>query len=59
VKKAVYAVLGALLILSATALNRFAGGGVDLVLLMVLGLALLIASADVPTTLKQHSRDGP
>jgi hypothetical protein len=47
-KKALYAALGAALIVVATLLNRIDGGGADLLLLLVLGLALLLASADAP-----------
>ncbi len=48
-KKAIYAVLGVALVIVASVLRTLAGGGIDLVLLVGLGLALIVASADVPT----------
>lgn len=54
-KKTVYAVLGAVLIVVATLVNRVDGGGVDLMLMIAIGVTLLLASADLPT----KSRDGP
>ncbi len=48
-KKSVYAILGVTLVIVASVLRTLTGGSLDLVLLVGLGLALVIASADVPT----------
>jgi len=48
-KKSIYAVLGVTLVIVATVLRTMAGGSLDLMLLVGLGLALIVASADVPT----------
>lgn len=48
VKKSIYAILGGLMILAAALIRSLADGGSELVLLLVLGLMLLIASADLP-----------
>jgi hypothetical protein len=55
VKKSVYCAGGVLLILVATVLGRIDGGGADVALLVGLGLALLIASADIPTKARVRS----
>jgi membrane-bound ClpP family serine protease len=47
-KKSVYALAGAVMIVVATLTRTVAGGGAELLLLIVVGLALLIASADLP-----------
>jgi len=47
-KKITYAICGATLVIVATVLRTIAGGGLDLALLVALGLVLLIASADIP-----------
>ncbi len=48
-KKTTYAVLGVTLVIVATVIRTLAGGSLDLMLLVGLGLALIVASADVPT----------
>jgi hypothetical protein len=56
VKKTAYVLTGSALIVVATLLNRLDGGGADLLLLLALGMALLVASADVPTR-APHRKD--
>ncbi len=48
-KKITYAILGVTLVIVASVLRTMAGGSLDLALLVGLGLALIVASADVPT----------
>lgn len=47
-KKSVYAVVGATLIVIATLTRTFADGGPELFALLILGIVMLIASADLP-----------
>ncbi len=48
-KKVAYVMCGTVLVIVATVLRILAGGGLDLVLLVGLGLVLIVASADVPS----------
>ncbi len=48
-KKSVYAAGGTLMVIVAVLLKTLAGGGPELALLLIVGLALLLASADMPT----------
>ncbi len=48
-KKVVYVLCGVTLVIVATVIRALAGGSLDLMLLVGLGLALIVASADVPT----------
>ncbi len=47
-KKSIYAVCGAAMITIATLTRTFADGGAELLALMIVGLVLMVASADLP-----------
>ncbi len=47
-KKTAYAVSGAAMIVIATLTRSLSDGGLELLALMIVGLLLLIASADLP-----------
>ncbi len=48
-KKSTYAAGGTLMLIVAVLLKTLAGDGPELALLLIVGLALLLASADIPT----------
>lgn len=52
VKKTAYATLGAAMIVVATLARSFGDGGLELLALLLVGLVLLIASADLPQNRK-------
>jgi hypothetical protein len=56
VKKVSYVAAGTLLVVVATLVQRFDGGGADVAGMIVLGVVLLIASVDVPTR-TTHRKD--
>lgn len=51
-KKTAYTVSGAVMIVVATLARSFGDGGLELLALLIVGLVLLIASADLPQTRK-------
>ncbi len=51
-KKSIYAILGAALLVTATLTRTFVDAGLELLVLVVVGLVLLIASADIPQNRK-------
>ena len=51
-KKSVYALCGAVMIVIATLTRSLSDGGLELLALMIVGLILLIASADLPQNRK-------
>lgn len=53
VKKITYATLGAVMILAATLARTFAEAGAELAILLIVGLVLLIASADLPSNTRK------
>lgn len=52
-KKIAYALLGTVMIIIAVLVRSLADGGAELVGLLMLGLVLLIASADLPANRKE------
>lgn len=52
-KKVAYATLGGLMLTVAALTRTFAEGGIELMLLVVVGIVLLVASADLP---QQHQK---
>ncbi len=55
-KKVAYAVLGSLMVTTAVLVRNLGDGGSELVALLVIGLVVLMGSADLPTNAKGGTR---
>lgn len=55
-KKSVYALCGAVMVIVAVLVRSLAGGGAELMALLAVGVLLLVGSIDFPAHTKEVSR---